>query len=495
MNQFIKINKLDDVAVLLENGAKNSVISIDDKEITLLQDVPKGHKVAIKDIATDNHIIKYGYSIGKAKEDIKVGQWVHSHNMRTGLEGILEYDFNKNNLVQEQKESDIFFKGYVRDNGDIGIRNEIWIINTVGCINKTCTLLTKEGQTLLNDKVDGLFNFEHPHGCSQLGSDLENTQKILAGLVNHPNAAGVLVIGLGCENNTLDSFKEAIGEINPDRVKFLNIQDVEDEVEEGMKLIEELVDYASKFEREDVHISKLRIGLKCGGSDAFSGITANPLLGRLSDEIIALGGTSIQTEVPEMFGAETILFDRAESKEVFNKSVHLINDFKEYFMRYDQVIYENPSPGNKKGGITTLEEKSLGCVQKGGKSIVTDVLGYGDRCMKTGLNLLYGPGNDQVAVTVLAAAGAHMVLFTTGRGTPYGGVVPTLKISTNSDLYNKKKHWIDFNAGRLLEDQNEQELDKSFFDLIVNTASGEYTAHNERNGYKEISILKDGVTL
>ena len=401
MSQFVKINKDDDVVVLLEDGVKGKIIDVDGEQITLLEDIPKGHKVAIKEIKKDNDVLKYGYSIGKAKEDIKVGQWIHSHNMRTGLDGILEYDFKENTLSQEKSHKDIFFKGYVRDNGEVGIRNEIWIINTVGCINKTCTLLAKEGQKLLNDKVDGIYNFEHPHGCSQLGDDLENTRKILSGLVNHPNAAGVLVVGLGCENNTLDSFKEILETINHDRVKFLNIQDVEDEIEEGMKLIEELVYYASKFEREDVHISKLKIGLKCGGSDAFSGITANPLLGRLSDEIIRLGGTSIQTEVPEMFGAETILFDRAIDKDVFDRSVHLINDFKEYFIRYDQVIYENPSPGNKKGGITTLEEKSLGCVQKGGKSIVTDVLRYGDKSTKTGLNLLYGPGNDQVAVLKL----------------------------------------------------------------------------------------------
>lgn len=495
MSQFVKINKDDDVVILLEDGVKGKIIDVDGEQITLLEDTPKGHKVAIKEIKKDNDVLKYGYSIGKAKEDIKVGQWIHSHNMRTGLDGILEYDFKENTLSQEKSHKDIFFKGYVRDNGEVGIRNEIWIINTVGCINKTCTLLAKEGQKLLNDKVDGIYNFEHPHGCSQLGDDLENTRKILSGLVNHPNAAGVLVVGLGCENNTLDSFKEILEPINHDRVKFLNIQDVEDEIEEGMKLIEKLVYYASKFEREDVHISKLKIGLKCGGSDAFSGITANPLLGRLSDEIIRLGGTSIQTEVPEMFGAETILFDRAIDKDVFDRSVHLINDFKEYFIRYDQVIYENPSPGNKKGGITTLEEKSLGCVQKGGKSIVTDVLRYGDKSTKTGLNLLYGPGNDQVAVTVLAAAGAHMVLFTTGRGTPFGGTVPTLKISTNTDLYNKKKHWIDFNAGQILEDHDFESLDESFFKMIVDTASGEYVAHNEKNGYKEISILKDGVTL
>lgn len=495
MSKFIKINKEDDVVILLDDCVKGDAIGLDDKNIILLQDTPKGHKVAVNEIAKGNNILKYGYSIGKAKTNIKIGEWVHSHNMVTGLDGILEYEFKQNDLNQPKKNEDIFFKGYIRENGDVGIRNEIWIINTVGCINKTCALLAKEGNKLINDKVDGVHYFEHTHGCSQLGNDLENTRKILSGLVSHPNAAGVLVLGLGCENNTLASFKDILEPINHNRIKFLNIQDVEDEIEEGKKLISELVEYASKFEREDVHISKLKIGLKCGGSDAFSGITANPLLGRLSDEIVALGGTSIQTEVPEMFGAETILFNRALNKDVFDKSVNLINDFKKYFIRYDQVIYENPSPGNKKGGITTLEEKSLGCVQKGGKSIVTDVLGYGEKSVKTGLNLLYGPGNDQVAVTVLAASGAHMVLFTTGRGTPFGGSVPTLKISTNTDLYNKKKHWIDFNAGELIETNDIKSVDESFFNLILDTASGKYIAKNEKNGYREISILKDGVTL
>ena len=386
MCEFIKINVKDDVVVLLDDSKMGDIIKVDDKEIQILQDTPKGHKIAIKNINKDKDVLKYGYSIGKAKEDITVGQWVHSHNIKTGLDGILEYKFKPNNLENNLKENDIYFKGYVRENGDVGIRNEIWIINTVGCINKTCSILAREGNKLINDKVDGVHHFEHPHGCSQLGDDLDNTRKILSGLVNHPNAAGVLVVGLGCENNTLESFKTILEPINSNRVKFLNIQDVENEIEEGKKLINELVEYASKFEREDVHISKLKIGLKCGGSDAFSGITANPLLGRISDELVSLGGTSIQTEVPEMFGAETILFERSLTEDVFNNSVDLINDFKKYFIRYDQVIYENPSPGNKKGGITTLEEKSLGCVQKGGSAIVTDVLKYGEKSTKNGLN-------------------------------------------------------------------------------------------------------------
>jgi altronate hydrolase len=495
MPNIIKINAKDDVAVLLEEASAGTQIVVGGNTLTLLHDVPKGHKVALRDIQADEDVLKYGYSIGKAKELIKKGDWVHTHNLKTGLSGILSYTFEGDNQANKLTEKDLFFKGYVRENGEVGIRNEIWIINTVGCINKTCALLAKEGNQMLNDKVEGVFHFEHPHGCSQLGDDLESTQKILSGLVNHPNAAGVLVVGLGCENNTLESFKALLEPISPQRIKFLSTQEVEDEVAEGKKLLQELIEYASTFERQDVPISRLKIGLKCGGSDAFSGITANPLLGRLSDELVALGGTSIQTEVPEMFGAETILFKRAASKEVFDRSVNLINDFKQYFMRYDQVIYENPSPGNKKGGITTLEEKSLGCVQKGGSAVVTDVLKYGERSTKQGLNLLSGPGNDQIAVTVLAAAGAHMVLFTTGRGTPFGGVVPTLKIATNSELYQRKKHWIDFNAGAILEGQDAHEIDEDFLKLILATASGEYKAHNEQNGYREIAILKDGVTL
>jgi altronate hydrolase len=495
MQKVIKINYDDDVVVLLEDGKAGEVINIENEVLKLAQDIPKGHKVSIQNINKGQDVLKYGYSIGKAKEDIKVGEWIHSHNLGTGLGEILEYNFKGDAEEVLKEQSDITFKGYVRDNGEVGIRNEIWIINTVGCINKTCQLLAKEGNKLINDKVDGIYHFEHPFGCSQIGSDLENTRKILADLVNHPNAAGVLVVSLGCENNTLESFKEILEPINNDRIKFLKVQDVEDEIEEGRELIGELVGYASKFEREDVNISKLKIGLKCGGSDAFSGVTANPLVGRISNIVAALGGTAIQTEVPEMFGAETILFDRAINKDIFDKSVDLINNFKEYFKRYNQVIYENPSPGNKKGGITTLEEKSLGCVQKSGKAVVIDVLEYGDRATKTGLNLISGPGNDQVAVTVLAAAGAHIVLFTTGRGTPYGGNVPTLKISSNTELYIRKRNWIDFNAGDLIESKNPQKIDDEFLKLIIDTASGEYRAKNEINDYREISILKDGVTL
>ena len=454
------INKLDNVDINLENG----------------------HKYALCDIKCGENVIKYGNPIGHATEDIKKGEHIHSHNMKTNLSGSIEYEYNPQYEKTVKLDTDITFMGYERENGDVGIRNEIWIINTVGCVNKVAKKLAE---------ITGAKHFEHPFGCSQLGGDHKTTQLILKGLVNHPNAAGVLVLGLGCENNNIDEFKKVLGEYNPDRVKFLNSQDFDDEIEEGIKLINELKVYADKFVRKPVHISKLKLGLKCGGSDGLSGITANPLVGRLSDKVISYGGSCVLTEVPEMFGAEHLLMQRCPTEELFQKTVKLINNFKEYFIRHDQVIYENPSPGNKAGGITTLEEKSLGCVQKGGKSEVVDVLDYGDTVTKNGLSLLNGPGNDIVAITNLAAAGVHIILFTTGRGTPVGSAVPTVKISTNKALAEKKKSWIDFDASPVLDGN---ELTDEFLEYIIKVASGEETM-NEKNDYREISIFKDGIVL
>ncbi len=448
-------------------------------------DLKSGHKYADCDIKKGENIIKYGFPIGHATEDIKKGEHVHTHNIKTNLKGTLEYTYTPVNAQKKAVNETKTFMGYLRDNGDVGIRNEIWIVNTVGCVNKIAQKLAEKC---------GVKYFPHPFGCSQLGDDQDLTQKILKGMVNHPNAAGVLVLGLGCENNNIPLFKEVLGSYDENRVKFLNVQDFEDEIEEGVKLINELKDYASKFERTELPVSKLKVGLKCGGSDGYSGITANPLVGSMSDKLIGLGGSTILTEVPEMFGAEHLLMQRCENEEIFNKTVALINDFKDYYIRHNQVVYENPSPGNKAGGITTLEEKSLGCVQKGGFSPVVDVLDYGDVLTKNGLSLLNGPGNDIVAITNLMAAGVHIILFTTGRGTPLGGAVPTVKIATNAKLAEKKKNWIDFDASPLLEGVTMDELTDSLLDFVIEIANGKETK-NEINGYSEISIFKDGVTL
>lgn len=457
------INKLDNVEINLENG----------------------HKYALKDIAKGENIIKYGYPIGHATDDIKKGEHVHTHNVKTNLSGNLEYTYNYKDYGVRNCDTELTFSGYIRENGDVGIRNEIWIVNTVGCVNKVAQRLSE---------ITGAKYFPHPFGCSQLGDDQKITQLILKGMVNHPNAAGVLVLGLGCENNNIKVFKKALGEYNEKRVKFLNCQDFEDEIEEGIKLINELKEYADTFHRQSVSISKLRIGLKCGGSDGYSGITANPLVGSLSDKIISYGGSCVLTEVPEMFGAEQLIMERCESKEIFDKTVSLINNFKDYYTRHNQVIYENPSPGNKDGGITTLEEKSLGCVQKGGVSRVVDVLDYGDTVSKNGLSLLNGPGNDIVAVTNLMAAGAHLILFTTGRGTPLGGPIPTVKISTNKELAERKKNWIDFDASPVLGEKTMDNVTDELLRFVIEIASGRETK-NEINNYREISIFKDGVTL
>ena len=448
-------------------------------------DIATGHKYALRDIANGENIIKYGSPIGHATEDIKKGDHVHTHNVKTNLSGTLEYTYCYKDYGMAKLPTDLTFEGYVRENGDVGIRNEIWIVNTVGCVNKIAQKLAEK---------TGARYFSHPFGCSQLGDDQTTTQLILKGMVNHPNAAGVLVLGLGCENNNIAVFKEVLGEYDERRVKFLNCQEHEDEIEAGVALIEELKAYAATFKRQPVSISKLRLGLKCGGSDGFSGITANPLVGSLSDRVIAHGGSCVLTEVPEMFGAEHLLMERCESEAVFQKTVALINNFKEYYARHNQVIYENPSPGNKAGGITTLEEKSLGCVQKGGLSPVVDVLDYGDTLSKNGLSLLNGPGNDMVAVTNLMAAGVHIILFTTGRGTPLGGPVPTVKVATNHDLAVNKKNWIDFDASPLLNGISMDDLTDEFLQYVLRVASGEET-NNEKHDYREISIFKDGVTL
>jgi len=444
-------------------------------------DLSTGHKIAVCDIQKGENIIKYGCPIGHATCNIKKGENVHSHNLKTNLCENMEYEYTPEFYTQPDGE-ELYFMGFEREDGSVGIRNDIWIVNTVGCVNNTAKAIAKK---------TGAKYFPHPFGCSQLGDDQGITQKILAGMINHPNAGGVLILGLGCENNNIGEMKKILGNVNEKRVKFLVAQDVEDEVAEGVKLIDELKAYANTFERKKISASRLVVGLKCGGSDGYSGITANPLVGRFADKFIASGGSCVLTEVPEMFGAEHLLMKRAENKEVFDNIVNLINNFKDYFRRHNQVIYENPSPGNKAGGITTLEEKSLGCVQKGGTSKVVDVLDYGDKVTKKGLSLLNGPGNDIVAVTNLMAAGAHMILFTTGRGTPLGSAVPTIKISTNSNLASKKSGWIDFDAGRILDGEN---LDTNLMKKVISVANGELTK-NELNGYEEISIFKDGVTL
>ena len=444
--------------------------------------IEDGHKYAIKPIKKGENIIKYGQPIGHALLDISVGEHVHTHNVKTNLSGKLEYTYTPEFTDIEKPAFPETFMGYVRENGEIGIRNDIWIVNTVGCVNKTAEILAKK---------TGAKAFLHPFGCSQLGDDQAVTQKVLKGLVNHPNAGGILVLGLGCENNNIDLFKTVLGEWNDKRVKFLNAQDEQDEIEAGIKLIDELKAYANTFERQPVPVSKLKVGLKCGGSDGFSGITANPLVGRFCDALCSLGGSAVLTEVPEMFGAEHLLMNRCVDEKVFDKTVDLINRFKDYFTSHNQVVYENPSPGNKAGGITTLEEKSLGCIQKGGLSPVVDVLDYGDTLSKNGLSLLNGPGNDMVAVTNLTACGAHIILFTTGRGTPLGAPVPTVKIATNNNLAQKKANWIDFDASSMLEGKDPTE---DLFRYVLSVASGEQTK-NEINGYEEISIFKDGVTL
>ena len=495
-SSFIKINPADSVVVCLRPFQKGETIEVDGKSITLLQDTPAGHKVLINDAAQGENIIKYGYPIGHAKEDLKSGQWVNENNLKTNLSGTLTYEYHPVNEKLSIPADSRTFNGYRRKNGEVGIRNEVWIVPTVGCVNgiaeRLASQLEKETQL---EGIDAVHAWHHNYGCSQLSGDHENTRKVLRDIVLHPNAGAVLVLSLGCENNQPDDFMAMLGDYDHDRIKLLVTQKVEgDEVEAGMEILRGLYNIAKQDKREACPLNELRVGLKCGGSDGFSGITANPLVGEFSDFLVAQGGTSILTEVPEMFGAETILMNRCETTALFEQTVKLINDFKEYFLSHGEPVGENPSPGNKAGGISTLEDKALGCTQKCGRAPVSGVLGYGDRLQVKGLNLLSAPGNDLVASTALAASGCQIVLFTTGRGTPFGTFIPTMKISTNSNLFHNKPNWIDFNAGQLVEGRPMKEVLNDFIDKIISVANGE-PSQNEKNGYREISIFKNGVTL
>ena len=495
-SSFIKINPADSVVVCLRPFKKGEIIEVDGKQITLLQDTPAGHKVLIDDAREGKDIIKYGYPIGHAKKDLKRGEWVNENNLKTNLAGTLTYTYNPVKEELSIKNDNRTFNGYVRKNGEVGIRNEVWIVPTVGCVNgiaeRLANRLRKETGC---EGIDSIYAWHHNYGCSQLSGDHENTRKVLRDIVLHPNAGAVLVLGLGCENNQPEKFEELLGDYDKDRIKFMVAQKVAgDEMEEGMRILTDLYNKAKEDKRTACPLSKLRVGLKCGGSDGFSGITANPLVGELSDYVVAQGGTSVLTEVPEMFGAETILMNRCKTPELFNQTVSLINNFKEYFLSHGEPVGENPSPGNKAGGISTLEDKALGCTQKCGRAPVSGVLEYGDRLQTEGLNLLSAPGNDLVASTALASAGCQIVLFTTGRGTPFGTFVPTMKISTNSNLYNNKHNWIDFNAGELVEGTDMKDLLPKFVDKIIAVANGEHT-RNEENDYREIAIFKNGVTL
>lgn len=490
MSEFIHIHPGDNVAVALKPIPAGTVF----EGIAAGEDIPQGHKMALQALKPGDQVMKYGFAIGHATQPIAPGAWVHTHNMKTNLSGQLEYSYNPK-LKSPAPQAPGTFQGYRRKNGQVGIRNELWIIPTVGCVNDVAKALVRENQELVTGSIDGLYTFPHPFGCSQTGADHAQTRKLLAALARHPNAGGVLVLSLGCENLTHEQFLAELGPYDENRVKFLTCQQVEDELEAGRELLVQLASYAGQFQREPIPASELVVGMKCGGSDGLSGITANPTVGRFSDLLVAQGGSTVLTEVPEMFGAEGFLMDRCVNEEVFHKAVNMINGFKDYFLRHNEVVYENPSPGNKAGGITTLEDKSCGCVQKGGSAPIMDVISYGDQVVTKGLNMLYGPGNDLVSSTALTAAGAHLILFTTGRGTPFGAPAPTMKLATNTPLAKKKTNWIDFNAGVVAD--GERTLDEAAQDLmalVLEVASGKQTKAEEK-GFREISIFKDGVVL
>ena len=490
----LRIDPSDDVAIAITPLGMGATVCIDDMPILLRDDIPAGHKFALRNVSAGEPIRKYGWPIGRARQAIPMGSHVHSHNLATALSGEEQYRYRPAGTGARSAATDRTFKGFRRANGRVGTRNEIWIIPTVGCVSRTAERIASVATRRFSRQVDGVHALTHPFGCSQLGDDLARTQSLLAALAAHPNAGGVLLLGLGCESNQLDALRAAAPDLDPSRVRWFAAQAEDDEAAAGLAAVGDLVAIACTDRRQDCPLSALVIGLKCGGSDGLSGVTANPLVGRVADAVVGAGGTVILTEIPEIFGAERALLDRAISSAVFDRAVQLVNGFKRYFLDHSQPVSENPSPGNIAGGITTLEEKSLGAVQKGGHAPLTSVLRYGEAVSQPGLALLEAPGNDAVSSTALAASGATVILFTTGRGTPLGFPIPTLKIATNSTLAARKPHWIDYDAGRLLGAITAEAATSELLSLIIVTASGQ-PARNELNGEREIAIWKSGVTL
>jgi altronate hydrolase len=492
----VRVRSTDDVAVAVDALEPGDVVTVGDVSVTAREAVPAGHKVALRGLGEGEVVRKYGWAIGRTTAPVDAGGWIHSHNLRTQLEGTLEYHYEPVPRPEPPHSAPRTWEGYKRADGRVGTRNEVWVINTVGCVNWAAEKIARSANERFAGVIDGVRAFAHPYGCSQLGDDLGHTRQVLAGLMRHPNAGGVLVLGLGCENNQLDALLAEAGDVDRSRIRFFNTQDVFDEVQSGVAALDELVEGMRGDRRETVPMSSLVLGNKCGGSDGFSGITANPLVGRVADRLTAAGGTVLLTEVPEMFGAERVLMNRAASEEVYRDVVAMVNSFKEYFLRHGQPVYENPSPGNKAGGLTTLEEKSLGAIQKGGSSTVTSVLRYGQQVRTPGLALLEAPGNDGVSSTAMVASGATVLCFTTGRGTPLGFPAPTIKVSSNSEIARKKPHWIDFDAGALLDDPGSMDdTADRLLSYVLDVASGRTYTNNERNDVREIAIWKEGVTL
>lgn len=493
MQQFLQIHPADNTAVALTLLPAGTILSVNGSQITLLQEIPRGHKFALKDFSANEHVIKYGAPIGYTTRPVSRGSWLHTHNLRTGLDSTSSYTHHYNGKILSPTE-DRLFQGFRRSNGKVGIRNEIWILPTVGCVNDIARAVEKKAQNMICGSIDAICAFTHPYGCSQMGEDQENTRKILADLAMHPNAGGVLLLGLGCENSGIMEIRKYMKNYDQKRIRFLECQNSDNEIEDALRLLKELAEDTCQLRREPVSCRELVVGLKCGGSDGLSGITANPTVGVFSDLLLSKGGTTILTEVPEMFGAETLLMNRCPTRELFEKTVRMVQTFKEYYLRHGQPVSENPSPGNKSGGISTLEEKALGCTQKSGSAPISGVLEYGETATAHGLNLLTSPGNDLVASTALAAAGAQLILFTTGRGTPFAAPVPTVKLSSNSVLFQKKKHWIDFDCGTIIDDNTPEDLGAQLFELVLETASG-HPVKSEQAGFHDFAIFRQGVTL
>ena len=481
-SDFVLLNPRDSVVVALRGFQAGDTLALGEEAIQLLDSVPPGHKVAIRPVAAGEPIFKFGWSIGVATKPIRVGQHVHTQNVKCDHHIDLEA-ISTDVPAELPRLEGHTFEGFRRADGRVGTRNYLAVISNVNCSASVARMIASrfDQQTLAAfPNVDGVISFRHEGGCAMAfnGSRHRMLSRVLGGMARHPNIGGFLLVGLGCEQGTLDHLVQSQG-LQGEAVPVLSIQSAggtSKTVERGVEIAAGLLKQVNGFQRETVPASHLVLGTECGGSDGYSGITANPALGAAADRLVACGGTAILSETSEIFGAEHLLTRRARSRAVAEKLLERIEWWKWYCSNYGEELDNNPSVGNKAGGLTTITEKSLGAVSKGGTTPLEAVYEYAEPVQQQGFVVMDTPGFDPASVTGMVAGGANLIAFTTGRGSCFGSKpTPTFKIASNTRLFQQLPEDMDFNAGQVVEGRSVDEVGQELFSRLLDTASGKPT--------------------
>jgi altronate hydrolase len=470
-------------------------IELAGREVTVLEPIPAGHKVALAAVAEGENVLRYGQRIGRARVPIEPGRHVHMHNLAYE-ELAFDYEFPSGEIEFPALPAAVpRFLGYAREDGRAGTRNYIAVGAASNCAAHTAELIARSYENdRLPPNVDGVVAFPHGEGCAHsIGPDTRQLQRTIAGVLDHPNVASALILGLGCEVNQISHY------LGGPRLKGLTLQEsggTRATVDAARREIDRFIEEAAACQRTEIPASKIVLGLNCGGSDSFSGITANPALGVASDILASYGGSAVLAETTEIFGAEHLLVRRARNRQVAERLLARIADYRTYLNRFGGSFDDNPAPGNKEGGLSNILEKSLGAVAKGGTSPLMEVVDYAERVTTPGLVFMNTPGYDPVSLAGLAAGGANVIAFTTGRGSAIGfATIPVIKIATNSATYRRMRDNMEVNAGAIVDGERSiGEVGREIFEMVLRVASGERTA-SERLGHREFVPWRIGPVL